>query len=235
MEPLNVRTTFIWSGCVAVVLAACAWTNLQAQPPQTQPQTPAPQQGAARSGSPQGAHHGIAVVDITYILDHHPRLKADMEAYKRDFENTGAGFKKEQEALVKKAEGLKALKPGSPDFKKLEEELAQKESDLKVKAALGQKEFAERESKMYLRAYQEVAAVIRQYAERHNISLVLRFSGAPADPNNRDAVRAELLKTIQYSHRDIDITDPILAELGRAGATATPQNNPARNPPPAKR
>ncbi len=186
-------------------------------------------------GRPGSNPHGIAVIDITYILDHHPRLKADMEVYRRDFENTGAGFKKEQEALIKGAESLKSLKQGSPDFKKKEEELAQRESDLKVKAALQQKEFAERESKIYLKAYQEVSSVVRTYSERNGITLVLRFSGAPPDPNNRDAVRAELLKTIQYSHRDIDITDPIMAELNRAAVASPQPGAPTRGAPPVKR
>ena len=115
------------------------------------------------------------------------------------------------------------------------DKLAQRESDLKVKAALQQKEFAERESKIYLKAYQEVSAVVRTYAERNGITLVLRFSGAPPDPNNRDAVRAELLKTIQYSHRDIDITDPIMAELNRAAVASPQPGAPGRGAPPVRK
>jgi Skp family chaperone for outer membrane proteins len=219
----------LWAACAVAAVTAIAWTQLQAQQPPTAALPPAQGRPVAPSSSPpSAAHHGIAVIDITYILDHHPRLKADMAAYKRDFENTGAMFKKEQEALMKSAEQLRGLKPGSEDFKKLEEQLAQRESDLKVKAALEQKEFADRESKMYLRAYQEVSNAVRVYAERNGISLVLRFSGAPPDPNNRDAVRAELLKTVQYSHRDIDITDPIVAELNKNAALAAP---PAGGPP----
>jgi Skp family chaperone for outer membrane proteins len=215
---------------LAIVLAVWGPSQVQAQGQAAPPQQP------PRSGTSSAASHGIAVVDITYILDHHPRLKVDMDTYKREYENTGLQFKKEQEAIVKKAEVLKGLKVGSPDFKKLEEELAQRESDLKVKASLQQKEFAERESKIYLRAYQEVSAVVRTYAERNGISLVLRFSGAPADPNNPQAVRGELLKTIQYSHRDIDITDHILAELNRSAAMATPPaGSPGRSQPPIKR
>ena len=221
------RTTILRAAVAAFALAAFATIFVYAQPQGGAPQS--------RGAGPGSNPHGIAVIDITYILDHHPRLKQEMEVYKKDFENTGAGFKKEQEALVKKAEGIKSLKPGSPDFKKLEEELAQRESDLKVKAAIQQKEFAERESKMYLKAYQEVSTVVRNYAERNGITLVLRFSGAPPDPNNRDAVRAELLKTIQYSHRDIDITDPIMAELNRA-AVASPQlGAPGRGAPPVRK
>lgn len=197
------RTTLISATCVATLLVAYALTNTHAQ------------QAAPRSTSPATYSHGIAVIDITFILDNYPRLKQSTEAFKHDVENIGKQLKSEQESIVKSAEKLKSFKAGTPDFKKLEEELAQRQSDLKVKASLQEKEYAERESKLYLQAYTEVSAAVKAYAERNNISLVLRFSGAPIDSNNRDAVRAELFKTVMYNSAEIDITDPILAELKR--------------------
>ena len=74
---------------------------------------------------------------------------------------------------------------------------------------------------MYLAAYREVTNLVRVYAERNNITLVLRFNGKPVDQNNRDAIRAELFKTVLYNSPSIDITDPILAELNRAAVAPT--------------
>ena len=213
------RTTLISAACAALVIVAIAITTTQAQAPA---QRPAAGQAASQ--------HGIAVIDITFILDNHPRLKVATEAFKRDVEAVGKQLKGEQDGIVKSAERLKTFKPGSPDFKKLEEELAQKQSDLKVKASLQEKEFAERESKMYLAHYQEVTNLVKVYAERNGISLVLRFNGAPVDVNNRDAIKAELFKTVMYNDPAIDITDPILAELKRSSATPT-AGRPPQQPP----
>jgi Skp family chaperone for outer membrane proteins len=216
-----VRTTLFSALGAAVAVAAFAFTATHAQ--QAVPPT------AQRPAAPSAAH-GVAVIDITYILDNYQRLKAGTEAFKRDVENMGKQFKAEQEAIVKSAEKLKTFKPGSPEYKKLEEELAQKQSDLKVKASLEEKTFAERESQMYLQAYRDVTNLVRIYAERNGISLVLRFNGKPVDPNNREAIRAELFKTVLYNSPSIDITDPILAELNRAAAAPTAQRPGAPRP-----
>ncbi len=205
----------------ALALAAFATSFVHAQQPVQPPRQP----GSAAS------QHGIAVIDITYILENYARLKQATDRFKVDVENTGKQFKAEQESITKSAERLGTLKSGSPDYKKLEEELAQKASDLKVKASLEEKDFAERESQMYLAAYREVSNVVRVYAEHHGISLVLRFSGKPVDPNNRDAIRAELFKTVLYNSPTIDITDAILAELNRGAAAAPPT---AGRPPAAR-
>jgi Skp family chaperone for outer membrane proteins len=206
-----VRTKLISAVCAATALAAFASSFAHAQQP-VQPRQP----------TSAASQHGIAVIDITYILENYARLKQATDQFKVEVENTGKQFKAEQEAIMKSAERLSTLKSGSPDYKKLEEELAQKTSDLKVKASLEEKNFAERESQMYLAAYREVSNVVRVYAERHGISLVLRFSGKPVDPNNRDAIRAELFKTVLYNSPTIDITDAVLAEMNRGAAAAPP-------------
>jgi len=211
-----VRTQLFAATTVALLIAATSVTNLSAQ----QTQAPPP-----RGASP-AASHGVAVIDITYILDNYARLKQASNAFKADVEAIGLQFKKEQESFVKEAERLKGLKAGSPDYKALEEKLTKRQSDLKVNASIKEKEFGERESKIYLTAYQEVSNAVKVYAERNGLSLVLRFSGAPVDQNNRDAVRAELFKTVMYNHRDIDITDQILAELNRGATTAAQPGGP---------
>jgi Skp family chaperone for outer membrane proteins len=219
-ERSNVRITLISAGLAVIGLAAFAFTHTWAQAP------------AQRPAAPTAGHHGIAVIDITFILDNHPRLQQATDAFKRDVEAMGKQFKSEQDAIVKSAEKLKSFNAGSPEYKKLEEQLAQQQSDLKVKAALKEKEFAERESKTYLAAYQEITNLVRVYAERNGISLVLRFNGKPVDPNNRDAIRAELFKTVMYNDPAIDITDQILAELRRnsAAPTATRPGTPGARP-----
>jgi Skp family chaperone for outer membrane proteins len=211
----TVRTTFIVALGAGVICALAAFTQLEAQQ-QAIPPRAAPAAGSAASA------HGIAVLDVTYILEHYSRLKQAMEVYKRDAQAAEEGLKKQRDELQKRAEGIKALKPGSPDYKALEEQLTKGESDWKLKVAAQRRDFAERESKNYLRAYQELSAVVKAYSERNNIQLVLRFNGAPIDPNNREMVQMEVFKMVMYFDKSIDITDPILAELNRNAAIAAP-------------
>ncbi len=207
------RTSFIVAAGVAVSLVAVAFTSLNAQvPPASRPPV----------ASAPAIQHGVAVIDVTYILEHYSRLKQAMEAYKRDAQAAEDALKKERDSIAKRAEGMKAYKPGTPEFKKLEEELTKAESDWKLKVAAQRRDFAERESRNYLMAYREVSAVVKAYSERNRIELVLRFNGAPIDPNNREMVQMEVFKMVMYFDKSIDITDPILAELNRSAAIAAP-------------
>jgi Skp family chaperone for outer membrane proteins len=221
-----VRITLFSAITVAILLAAFAFTNLQAQQSPSSP---------PRSATPSAANHGVAVIDVKYILENYARVKAATDQFNRDFETTGARFKKEKEAINKMVEKIKTFKPGTPEYKKLEEDITQKESDLKVQASLQQKEFAERESRIYLTAYQEISQQVKTYADRNGITLVLRFQGAPPDPNNREAVQAELFKMVLYQN-GIDITGPVLQELNRSAAVVRqPADTNRANPPPAQR
>ncbi len=201
------RTSLIVATLVAVAYVAVAFTHTTAQQP---------------AASQAASQHGIAVIDVTYILEHYSRLKQAMEVYKRDAQKAEAELKQERDGIVKKSEVLKTRKPGSDEFKRLEEEITKAESDWKLRVAAQRRDFAEREAKNYLRAYQELADVTKRYAQRNGIQLVLRFNGAPIDPNNREMVQMEVFKMVMYYDKSIDITDPVLAELNRAAAIAAP-------------
>jgi Skp family chaperone for outer membrane proteins len=210
------------------MLAACASaTLLAADPPVAPPRGAAP--AAMPSSASRAAGAPIAVIDITYILDNYPRLKAASDQFKADMEAAEAALKKERDAIAKKGERLKSLKVGSPDFKALEEEIVKLESDWKLKVNRQKADFAERDAKNYLTAYQEISGAVKAYAERNSISLVLRFNGQPVDPNNPQSVQMELSKMVMYYHRDIDITDQVLAELKRSAPVAAqpPRGNAA--------
>lgn len=212
------RTPRIAATCVALLLAASVTSQVLAFDPPAAPRGAAPA-AAPGSGSP-AAGAPIAVVDITYILDNYPRLKAATEAFKRDMETAEASLKKERDTIAKKGEKLKGLKPGTPDFKALEEETIRLDSDWKLKVNRQKSDFAERDAKNYLTAYQEISQAVKVYAERNGITLVLRFNGAPVDPNNPQSVQMELSKMVMYYNRDIDITDHVLSELKRAAPVA---------------
>jgi Skp family chaperone for outer membrane proteins len=218
-----VRTALFRAACLAAALSAALFVHLAVA---QAPRAAAPAAGASTGALP-GANAPVAVVDVTYILDNYARLKHDTEAFKKDMENAEASLKKERDAIAKMAEVLKSLKPGTPDFKKKEEEITKADSDWKLKVNRQKGDFAERDAKNFLNAYQQLSQQVKVYAERNNISLVLRFNGARPDPANPQAVQMELSKMVMYYDKSVDITDPILAEMNRAAAVAAPPRGPA--------
>lgn len=214
------KTILIAATSLAALLAACAVTDLQAQ------QAQGPAQGPAHASQSPPAHHGVAVIDINYILEKYSRFQQALEAWKRDMEGTGGQLKKEEDAIVKQMESMKSLKPGTKEFKDLEEDITRKKSNLQINASLKEKEFKERAAKLQLAAYQEITEAVKTYADRSGISLVLQFNGAPVDQNNPRAVQGDIQKLVVYQN-GIDITPIILDDLNRrAASTARPPARP---------
>jgi len=182
---------------VATLLSIVAMQGLQAQSPQ--------------SGM------GIAVIDIAYIFKNHGRFKQSMEFMKKDVLAAEENLKKDRDHINQLIEKLKGFNPGTPDYKKMEEDITHLQSDFNVRASLQKKEFLEREGKVYTNVYREIADETKIYAEKYGIAIVLRFNGDPVDPNNRNSIMNEINKPIVYQRTGIDITPYILDSLNRRG------------------
>jgi Skp family chaperone for outer membrane proteins len=194
-----VKSFFYSATVVAVLLTIYAVADAQAQ------------RGAA------GPPPQVAVVDVSYVFKHHTRFQGQMEAMKKDVEQTEETLKKERDRITKLMEKMKDYKPGTPDYNKLEEDITHMQADFNARAALQKKEILERESKVYMGVYREVSDAVKYYAERNGIAMVLRFNGDPVDPNNRESILREINKPIVFQ-RDVDITPIILDDLNRNAA-----------------
>jgi hypothetical protein len=93
-----------------------------------------------------------------------------------------------------------------------------------------QKQRVEAEAKVYFRAYEEVEAQIRSFAERYGIDLVLQFSTTEIDPSKPDTVIRGLNRQVVYQ-RSLNITEYVLKELNRAPA---PPSAVSGNQPPVR-
>lgn len=192
------RSFLISAACLAVFVMAYAVYDLNAQGVSAPP-----------------AAGGVAVVDVGHIFKNHARFKRMMEELKRDVEADEKTLKAERSAINEMGKKLEGLKPGSIDYKRLDEDLTRRQSDWNVKASLKKKTLMERETQIYYNVYREINDEVRYFAERRGVSLVLRFNGEPVDVSNPGSVRGEINKPIVYTRRDIDITLPILSELNR--------------------
>ncbi len=146
----------------------------------------------------QTAGPGIAIVDVHYIFANYDRFKAMMEDLGRQDQAAAAEMKTQQDSFQKLAQSLKDYRKGTEEYRRLEEELTNKQATLKAK--------------VYYTIYQEVVDEVKYYATRNNISLVLNFNGDPADPNDPQTVSRQLSNVVVH-HGKIDITPVILQAL----------------------
>ncbi len=197
------KTFFLSATSVAVLLMLYVVADVQAQ-----------------RGPVAGQGPAIGIVDISYIFKNHRRFQGQMEAMKQDAEATKSQILKEKERITKKMEQLKEFKPGSEPYGKMEEEITHEQAEFNARGALQQKDFMERESRVYMTVYKEVSDAVSYEAQKRGMTLVLRFNGDPVEAANRESVLREINKPIVHYVREADITPDVLDELNRGAKPA---------------
>ena len=207
------------------LVAALVMPVVRAQAP-VQPAV-RPMAQPAASASP--ATH-VAVIDVGYIFKNHARFKQAMDKMKDEVLQAENVLKAERDRINGLMEQLKGFNVGTPEYKKLEAEVAKAQGDFSVNAQLQKKDFMDREAKVYLQVYNEIERAVSQFARDNGIAVVLRFDGDPVDATDRNRILGSITKPIVYHDPQIDITADVLRMLNGAavaGAT-TSQSKPLR-------
>jgi len=199
-------TKSISAGCCALVLSAFFVASASAQ----QAQAP------ATVASP------VAILDLPYLFRNHMRFKQMDEVLKQEITTAEQQFMGEQKQLKDRAQQVVSeLKPGSPEFKAAEEELAKKDADISLRVNIMRKNFAEKKAKNYFEVYQEVMGYVNYHATQSGVLLVLNFNGDPIDGTNPQSVIQGLNSTVLYKHPGVDIT-PVILDMCNRGVQLPP-------------
>ncbi|GDX94513.1 hypothetical protein LBMAG47_01760 [Planctomycetia bacterium] len=191
---------------------------------------PAPVAVPRPAAAPAGAAPTqVVVLDVGYIFKNHAGFNAEMAKIKDDVMTVENRLKQEQERIRGMMEQLKIFQPGTPEYRKLEGDVAKAQGDFQVKAQLEKKDFLEREAKVYHRVYGEVEQAVSTFAKSNRIAVVLRFDGEAVDPKEADRgkIMAHLSRPIVYHDGLVDITPDVLRMLNGPVA-AQPQRQPLR-------
>ena len=199
-----------------------------AAPAQSRPTAQRPTAQRATSPAPATSvrrRSPIAVVDVSYIFKNHNGFKVAMEGMKKEVEAYEEHLRTQQNTLLKEKDRLNDYRPGSKEYDTLERSLADRGAKLQVDMQMKRKEFLEREAYVYYNVYGQVATAIQQFAEQSGIELVLRYSGEPMDPANRQSVLQGVNRPIVY-HRELDITREVLDRVNRRSADEKTRRTP---------
>ena len=169
----------------------------------------------AQAPTPRRAESGVRVIDVTAIFKKYSVFQAEVQVMKKKVEATEARLQAEVEQVKKLAEGLKGLNRGTPEYQRLEAQVAQKRADFTVQAQLQKKQFLEKESEIYYKTYQEIKSLVRLYCQNNGISLVLRFNAEQTDNKRSRPERLRAMNRPVVYEQGIDITLVILDELER--------------------
>jgi Skp family chaperone for outer membrane proteins len=189
--------------------------------------TRAQQPGARPAPSASPAAH-VAVIDVGYIFKNHARFKQAMDKMKDEVLAAENGLKAERDRINAMMEQLKGFNVGTPEYRKLEGEVAKAQGDFSVNAQLQKKDFMEREAKVYMQVYTEVERAVSQFAREHGIAVVHRFDGEAVDSSDRNRILGNITKPIVYHDPQVDITPDILRMLNGTPVAGQPQGQPLR-------
>jgi Skp family chaperone for outer membrane proteins len=215
------RHLAIFALAVAAALGQAAHAQVPAQA------APATAAAASRSAAP--ATH-VAVIDVGYIFKNHARFKQAMDKMKDEVLQAENALKADRDRINGQMETLKSFIVGTPEYKKLEAEVAKAQGDFSVNAQLQKKDFMDREAKVYLQVYNEIERAVSQFARDNGIAVVHRFDGDPVDATDRNRILGSITKPIVYYDPQIDITADVLRMLNGAAVAgaASAQSRPLR-------
>lgn len=204
---------FVLSALMAAAVLSLAAPSYGQAPaaPQTQPQVISP----------------VAILDLPYLFRNHKRFKEMDEVLKTEISGAEGQFMTEQKAMKDLVAKLQELRPGTPEYKAAEEELAKRDADMQLRINIMKKNFAEKKAKNYFDVYQETMRYVAWHAHNSGIVLVLNFNGDPVDGTNPQSVIQGLNSTVLFKHPGVDITPVILDLCNRAVQIPDPTPNPA--------
>ncbi len=160
----------------------------------------------------------LAVIDVGAVFEKDIRFKQQMDALKAEIDLADKTFKSQAEEMNRTVEQMKTMKPDSPDFHRMETELAKRQGDFNVTKGLKNKEIMERQSKIYLRTYEEVEDAVKQISSRYNIALVIRYNRKDIDSSDPQEILRGIQRPIVYVDKRFDMTDAVLESLNRTPA-----------------
>jgi Skp family chaperone for outer membrane proteins len=210
---LNVKKTPLLAAVAAGALSLCfvVMEGFAQNPGGAAPRPPA--------GAPNLAGKTV-LLDVNYVFKNNVRFKQAMDMLKNDADAMDVQMKKEEGQLRNLAMGLQKLNPGSPEYKKMEEDIARANTDWKIKVQQQRREFLMREAKTYSDTYKEIEDEVNYFCQQQGIALVYRFMGDPVDEGNPDSILANINKPVVWYSKELDITPYILKRFSAPARTA---------------
>jgi Skp family chaperone for outer membrane proteins len=161
----------------------------------------------------------VAIVDLQKVFAHHMRFQAALNDLRNDVKEFESNLADRQRQIAELRERLKSYKAGTPEYKQLEDQIAQLLASGQADGLVRRRELLTREARLYHDAYMEVVEQVADYARRHGIALVLIDHEEPITPDDRRSIGVTLERLVIYQ-QGLDITPAIIERLNRGVAPA---------------
>jgi len=193
-------------------------------------QSPYVQPGARASVGP------IGLLDVQKVFEKHARFKQMMDGLEQDIQRIDEWIKAERESLRTMNEELKQYKPGSPDFRQKEQQIAERMSRLQAQVQIQKRDVIQKKAKIHYIVFSEVRDEVASIAAARGLIAVMQYNSQKVNSEDPEDIIRDLNSLIVYHAPGIDITQEVLDNLARrmpyngaapAGGTASQTGIPA--------
>lgn len=191
----------------AALACLTGFVAVQAQQSPGQPAATAPKTAALPTK--------IGLVDVARVFRESNEFNDMRARLTQDFEKSRAEAAVIAQKAKKGQEEIALLKKGSPEYLKVEAELAKLSSEFETLQKLTQANSLRRDAEIHEQIYRQTTEVIGLYAKHFNYTLVLRFNSDPLDGDNPQKLANGLTKMVVYHQPQDDITEAVIEYMNR--------------------
>jgi outer membrane protein len=171
--------------------------------------------GRASKGAPPAAR--IAVIDLGHVYRNYRKfedLRKDVKEALEAAEARAKGYVDQAQAIQKE---LKAgqFDETSPEYLEREKKVIQLSSRFEAYKTLARKDLAQRDARVYLDIYNDIANVVKLVAEQNGYTLVVQVNREAASAEDPKAIGQTLGNSVIFHRAQEDITESVLAYLNR--------------------
>ena len=162
---------------------------------------------------PRSAPAVIGTIDIDQVLKNYDKAKALDEKLKAEVMAAQSKLSKLMEEGRSLAEQLQRLKPGTPDFQKLSDQLSEIKAKLEAGKESEQAKMEQRVSESMTSILEDIKKITSQVARKHSMTYVVRISKAPVGGSDQRAVGMSMAEPVVYSDPMADVSDEVIQYL----------------------
>jgi Skp family chaperone for outer membrane proteins len=170
----------------------------------------------------------IGLLDIEYIFENHPTIKDAKERLKAEVESTSKKIEERKKDLTTRAESLKQLKAGTPEYKEQEKVLFQMQAETQLEVQNARKDLLVKEVKLIYDNYVMVQDQVKTLAEYWGLDMVMIYDGQQVDANNPQDMQRGMSRQVIYHNPAMDITKPVMEMLNQVASQRGQQQQQAK-------
>ncbi len=160
----------------------------------------------------------VALVDMAQVFEGHPTFKQQLQALKLDADTLQNTVLQQRDQITAEAESASLIfKPGTPEFKDKEKELAMKLAQLDVNSKTAMRDLMAREARLHYDVYREINQLIESFCRTNQVRLVLRYNRPNIDRQDPESIMQLINSMVVYHQPNQDITALIVGSLRQVG------------------